>query len=99
MNDQHGEDCYLEPTHHACAVARAARAEGALGEARILAADALARVRDASTAETTVARIRALSAEFEHDLELKGDDWHPRAKSIATQVVTQLRAALDGGGG
>lgn len=94
----HSDTCYLSADHHGCAVARAARAEGALGEARMIASDALGRLRDASAAEDTVGRVTRLLAEFDHDLELKGDDWHPRARAMATMVVAQLRAALGGGG-
>lgn len=84
----HGDTCYLNPDHHVCAVARAARAEGAL-----------ARVQAAAGAEATVARVTALYEEFVHDLELRGDDWHPRARNMAEQVVAQLGAALGVDGG
>lgn len=94
----HHDACYLDPAHHACAVARAARAEGALAEARAVAADALARAQAADGAEATVARVTALYEEFVHDLELRGDDWHPRARAMAAQVVAQLGAALGMGG-
>lgn len=95
----HHDACYLDPAHHACAVARAARAEGALAEARAVAADALARAQAADGAEATVARVTALYEEFVHDLELRGDDWHPRARAMAAQVVAQLGAALGVDGG
>lgn len=97
----HGEDCYLSPDHHMCAVARLGRAEGALGEARAVAADALHAARQAGVDQAALGRVHALVAEFERDLELKGDDWHPRARSMVAQVMTQLRAALNesAGGG
>ncbi|WP_117198977.1 hypothetical protein [Nocardiopsis sp. TNDT3] len=90
----HTEDCYLDPAHHVCAVARAGRAEGALGEARAVAADALASLRDAGVDQAALTRVHALVTEFERDLEVKGEDWHPRTRSLATQVIAQLRAAL-----
>ncbi|WP_435109392.1 hypothetical protein [Nocardiopsis synnemataformans] len=91
---EHAEDCYLDAAHHVCAVARAGRAEGALGEARAVAADALASLRDAGVDQAALTRVRALVAEFERDLEVKGEDWHPRARSLAAQIIAQLRAAL-----
>jgi len=99
MAADHGEDCYLDPAHHVCAVARLGRAEGALGEARAVASDALSALRDAGVDEAALARVRALVVEFERDLETVGEDWHPRARSMVAQVVSQLRAALGDGGG
>lgn len=95
---EHSEDCYLDPAHHMCAVARVGRAEGALGEARAVASDALAALRAAGVDEAALSRVRLLIGEFERDLELKGPDWNPRARSLVAQVVAQLRAALGGEG-
>ncbi|MFL1441820.1 hypothetical protein [Nocardiopsis protaetiae] len=97
----HDEDCYLDPAHHMCAVARLGRAEGALGEARAVAADALHSLRQAGVDQAALGRVHALVGEFERDLETAGQDWHPRARSLVSQVVAQLRAALNeapGGG-
>lgn len=94
----HGDDCYLDPEHHVCAVARASRAEGALDEARAVAADALASLREAHTDQATLSRVRALVDEFGRDLEAQGEEWHPRARSLVSQVVSQLQAALGGDG-
>lgn len=97
---EHAEDCYLDPAHHVCAVARLGRAEGVLGEARAVASDALGAFRDAGVDQAALARVRALATEFERDLETIGQDWHPRARSLVAQVVSQLRTALgDEGGG
>ncbi|WP_143831867.1 hypothetical protein [Nocardiopsis sp. CNR-923] len=92
--DHHSDTCHLDPAHYACAIARAAHAEGALDEARRVAAEALAQVHHQVDAEQTLRRVSALRAEFQRDLERKGGDWHPRARAIAEQVITQLGTAL-----
>ncbi|MFE3461370.1 hypothetical protein ACFXKD_27820 [Nocardiopsis aegyptia] len=95
----HTEDCYLDPKHHPCAIARAARAEGALDEARRVAAEALAGVQHAVDAEQTLRRVAALRAEYQQDLDRKGGDWHPRVRTIVEQVISQLGTALGTGEG
>lgn len=91
---EHGDTCYLDPAHHACAVARAARAEGALAEARRVAAEALAASHHGAVAAETLRRVAALREEFTADLETRGQDWHPRARAMVAQVVELLGAAL-----
>lgn len=94
----HADDCYLDPAHHMCAVVRAARAEGGLGEARAVATDALAALQQAAADRAMLGRIRSLLEEQERDLDLHGEEWHPRARAMASQIITQMRAALGGGG-
>lgn len=73
---------------------RAARAEGELAEARRVAAEALAAVTDAALDRAALRRVRALLAEMATDVETKGEEWHPRARAMAEQVIAQLAAAL-----
>lgn len=81
---------------HLALMERAAYAEGQLAEARHIAAEALAGVTGAALDRATLQRVRLLHAEMSADLELKGEDWHPRARSMATKVVELLGTALSG---
>jgi hypothetical protein len=83
------------------------RAQGERDEARRAMGEAYQRLagREALLIETTaqamadeqrLASVLALLAEFEADLQAKGEEWHPRFRSAVEKVVDQLAAVLAG---
>ena len=92
----HGPECWRDPTHHACTTAAMGHALGERDEARAVAADALARIETLTADAAAAGRVRALVEEYQHDLETKGEDWHPRFRAAVAKVVAQLGDVLGG---
>jgi hypothetical protein len=82
-----------------------ARAEGERDEARRSAGEAYQRLlahevllfqmtESYAVDRERLRRVEQLAAEFEADLQAKGDDWHPRFRRAVELVVEQLGQAI-----